>query len=588
MTKPDLPAGEHVQIQVPIEERVAVVGRALDSALQGEQFRAIQVFPDGDGRVVEVTAAGDDIDAFQYVEFCGGDSATPISQTRFDELHQEDTTHKFGHRPCPGTTRERVTCPVDGCIRISGHLDREVPHTDGAGREWGLGKVRSSVSRIPDRFHGTDDDFESTSPTEPEVLPDAPEIPKNHPADDPHKWWEYNRAIRAHAAELLRRLEEALEANAILSEHVTELHEADAALTESRAECERQNVALEKINEIRSSIVGMQGFNFSEHAYPLVAALDAAGYEGLPYPEAMKNLGTLIEQRDAAEARLAEVEQEREDERFEWRKESEAGSAESRLRLHMGDHRRLEDDRQKILRDNKRLEADLIEAKRESAASDHEIEVATTARDALTERVRVLEEAIVVAKASQDRPRTEDETGDFTDPWEEAIDDLFALVPLAPTPPQGGPERWVEPIAGCPMWKCGCGVQHAYSTKFCSNCGTKRPDHPAAQGETTGEEAIARTQVIAFARLMEQKLQENDHKSGWLGIPNLDLLDMLDDEVKELRMAVIANKENQGDPSGPEVGLEAADVSNLAMMIADVFGALSPEPPTTDKESDDE
>lgn len=584
MTKPDLPVGENVQIQVPTEDRIAVVGRALEDALQGDRLRAIQVFPDGDGRVVEVTAAGDDIDAGNYVQFCGDNSATPISQTRFDELHQEDTTHKFGHRPCPGTTRERVTCPVDGCIRISGHLDRGVPHTDGTGREWGLGKVRSSVSQSPTMAH---------LPKEPTAI--GPSVQENTQA-----WAEYISHLRLAAESRGAALTEsraALDAAhgeiAMLQETGPEncaakLMELEATLTESRAEVERQNVALEKINEIRSSIVGMQGFNFSEHAYPLVAALDAAGYEGLPYPEAMKNLGTLIEQRDAAEARLAEVEQEREDERFEWRKESEAGSAESRLRLHMGDHRRLEDDRQKILRDNKRLEADLIEAKRESAASDHEIEVATTARDALTERVRVLEEAIVVAKASQDRPRTEDETGDFTDPWEEAIDDLFALVPLAPTPPQGGPERWVEPIAGCPMWKCGCGVQHAYSTKFCSNCGTKRPDHPAAQGETTGEEAIARTQVIAFARLMEQKLQENDHKSGWLGIPNLDLLDMLDDEVKELRMAVIANKENQGDPSGPEVGLEAADVSNLAMMIADVFGALSPEPPTTDKESDDE
>lgn len=65
-----------------------------------------------------------------------------------------------------------------------------------------------------------------------------------------------------------------------------------------------------KVNAIRNSIIGMQGFNFSEHAYPLVAALDAAGFEGEDYPAARANLGTLIEQRDAA---VAEVEKYRAD-----------------------------------------------------------------------------------------------------------------------------------------------------------------------------------------------------------------------------------------------------------------------------------
>lgn len=63
----------------------------------------------------------------------------------------------------------------------------------------------------------------------------------------------------------------------------------------------------EKVNAIRNSIVGMQGFNFSEHAYPLVAALDAAGFKGLNYAEAKANLGTMIEQRDKAEAERDEL-----------------------------------------------------------------------------------------------------------------------------------------------------------------------------------------------------------------------------------------------------------------------------------------
>ena len=61
---------------------------------------------------------------------------------------------------------------------------------------------------------------------------------------------------------------------------------------------ERAERALTKISAIRDSIIGMQGFNFSEHAYPLVAALGEAGYQGAGYEISRANLGTLIEQRD--------------------------------------------------------------------------------------------------------------------------------------------------------------------------------------------------------------------------------------------------------------------------------------------------
>lgn len=45
---------------------------------------------------------------------------------------------------------------------------------------------------------------------------------------------------------------------------------------------------------------GAQNINWSEHIYPLVALLNRAGYEGLPYPEARANLGTLLDFRDQA------------------------------------------------------------------------------------------------------------------------------------------------------------------------------------------------------------------------------------------------------------------------------------------------
>ena len=78
----------------------------------------------------------------------------------------------------------------------------------------------------------------------------------------------------------------------------------------TRADCscnalDRANVTLAKINDIRNSIVGTQTINWSEHIYPLVAALEAAGIKGMPYPEALANFGTLIERTNAAESELA-------------------------------------------------------------------------------------------------------------------------------------------------------------------------------------------------------------------------------------------------------------------------------------------
>lgn len=65
--------------------------------------------------------------------------------------------------------------------------------------------------------------------------------------------------------------------------------------------------ALEEINHIRNSIIGLQTMNWSEHVYPLVAALDAAGFEGMEYPEARENFGTMLERTNAAEKALTDA-----------------------------------------------------------------------------------------------------------------------------------------------------------------------------------------------------------------------------------------------------------------------------------------
>lgn len=67
---------------------------------------------------------------------------------------------------------------------------------------------------------------------------------------------------------------------------------------------ERVTRALSAVNDVRNSIIGTQKVNWSEHVYPLVAALDAAGMKGMPYPEARENMGTLLERALAAESEV--------------------------------------------------------------------------------------------------------------------------------------------------------------------------------------------------------------------------------------------------------------------------------------------
>lgn len=62
--------------------------------------------------------------------------------------------------------------------------------------------------------------------------------------------------------------------------------------------------ALGKIDAIRNSIIGAQKVNWSEHIYPLVAALEAAGYHGQEYEVARENVGTMMERIAALEAAL--------------------------------------------------------------------------------------------------------------------------------------------------------------------------------------------------------------------------------------------------------------------------------------------
>ena len=53
---------------------------------------------------------------------------------------------------------------------------------------------------------------------------------------------------------------------------------------------------LQKISDIRDSMIGLQQLNWSEHIYPLVAALDEAGFKGAGYKIARENAGTMFDE----------------------------------------------------------------------------------------------------------------------------------------------------------------------------------------------------------------------------------------------------------------------------------------------------
>lgn len=92
-----------------------------------------------------------------------------------------------------------------------------------------------------------------------------------------------------------------------------------------------------------------------------------------------------------------------------------------------------------------------------------------------------------------------------------------------------------------------------------------------------------RPEVLAFAHLMEAQLRANDHKPGWKEEFADELFPRIQEEAEELREAIAhhGRQVSWGEmalflpQSIAEVGREAADVANFAMMIADVCGALT-------------
>jgi hypothetical protein len=96
------------------------------------------------------------------------------------------------------------------------------------------------------------------------------------------------------------------------------------ALDAARAACTAPALdeALDQISNIRDSIIGGQSINWSQHIYPLVAILRAAGYEGRGYDDAKAHLAEINERisddETAANARLTAQPKEGEKSRDEY------------------------------------------------------------------------------------------------------------------------------------------------------------------------------------------------------------------------------------------------------------------------------
>jgi malonyl CoA-acyl carrier protein transacylase len=76
----------------------------------------------------------------------------------------------------------------------------------------------------------------------------------------------------------------------------------EAIATNLEGEVERFKSVIQMIDDIRNSIVAFQTVNWSEHIYPLVTILEAAGFKGMEYPAAKDKFKPILERAETAEA----------------------------------------------------------------------------------------------------------------------------------------------------------------------------------------------------------------------------------------------------------------------------------------------
>jgi len=119
------------------------------------------------------------------------------------------------------------------------------------------------------------------------------------------EYWSHAAEIETLRAQLAASADEQNRLNAVAHDQFMQLAAKDAELAKLK-------LTLHKINDIRNSIIGFQALNWSEHAYPLVAALNAAGIQGMDFPEARIKFKLICDELAETHAELAQCRQDAE------------------------------------------------------------------------------------------------------------------------------------------------------------------------------------------------------------------------------------------------------------------------------------
>lgn len=127
---------------------------------------------------------------------------------------------------------------------------------------------------------------------------------------------------------------------------------------------------------------------------------------------------------------------------------------------------------------------------------------------------------------------------------------------------------------------CDCFVAHFYHTAVGHaelRERLKAYEDSNLSPEQLCEYSAPRTEVLAFAKAMELELIENRNKGTWKNCSVGYLLDKLSEEHQELydvMVKYVHAPSDQKESMLKEILSEAADVGNIAMMLADICGAL--------------
>jgi hypothetical protein len=116
------------------------------------------------------------------------------------------------------------------------------------------------------------------------------------------------------------------------------------------------------------------------------------------------------------------------------------------------------------------------------------------------------------------------------------------------------------------MLQFSCDKTHCIDLRVCPHCEIQRLKE---ENQRLREALGTREEVQWFAKQMEKKLKENDHKTHWSQCDIQYLSVRLYEEVQELGRELWFYEQNPAPHNAVNVIKECADIANFAMMIAD-------------------